>query len=129
MKSRSKREKIIKIRKIIITILIVILSSTLINSYMGYKKTSKKIEVKKSIRELILVLESARVNDDIEFSDIETISDIKVNGGEKLEAINKYSNINDFNNIEALTIEDAKKIINDEEDFEVNNKGQFVKLK
>ena len=96
---------------------------------MGYKKTSKKIEVKKSIRELILVLESARVNDDIDFSDIETISDIKVNGGEKLEAINKYSNINDFNNIEALTIEDAKKIINDEEDFEVNNKGQFVKLK
>lgn len=128
MKSKSKKEKIIRIRKVIITFIIVILSALLTNSYISYRKESKKIEVKKSVREYLLAVEAAKVSDNVEFDEKETIVDIKVNGGEKLDSIKKYINIDSLNNIESLTIEDANRIVNNEEDFDINREGQFLKM-
>ena len=129
MNSKSKRNKIIRIRKIIITVMIITLSALLTNSYIGYRKESKKIEVKKAVREYLLAIEAAKVSDNIEFNEKETIIDIKVNGGQKLDTIKKYINIDNLNNIESLTIEDANKIVNNEEDFDINREGQFLKIK
>lgn len=128
MNSKSKKDKIIRIRKVIITFIIVILSAVLINSYISYRKESKKIEVKKLVREYLLAVEAAKVSDNVEFDEKETIVDIKVNGGEKLDSIKKYINIDSLNNIESLTIEDANRIVNNEEDFDINREGQFLKM-
>ena len=129
MNSKSKKDKIIRIRKIIITVMIIILSAILTNSYISYRKESKKMEVKKSVRDYLLAVEAAKVSDNIEFNENETIIDIKVNGGQKLDTIKKYINIDNLNNIESLTIEDANKIVNNEEDFDINREGQFLKMK
>ena len=128
MNSKNKRDKIKRIRKIIITVMIIILSAILTNSYISYRKESKKIEVKKLVREYLLAVEAAKVSDNVEFDEKETIVDIKVNGGEKLDSIKKYINIDSLNNIESLTIEDANRIVNNEEDFDINREGQFLKM-
>ena len=128
MRNKSKRDKIIRIRKIIITVMIVILSGILISSYISYRKESKKIEVKKAVREYLIAVEASKISANIEFDEKETIADIKVNGGEKLATIKKYINIDNLNNIESLTIEDANKIVNND-DFDINIKGQFLKIK
>ena len=129
MEKKNRKQEIIRIRKIIIIILIVILSLTLIISFNNYKNTTRKIAVKESIRELILTVETVEVNKSIDFQDSDTISSIKTENGEKLEAITNYINIDDFNNIEDLTIEDARKILNNEVDFEINREGKFVNIK
>ena len=108
--------------------MIVILSGILISSYISYRKESKKIEVKKAVREYLIAVEASKISSNIEFDEKETIADIKVNGGEKLATIKKYINIDNLNNIESLTIEDANKIVNND-DFDINIKGQFLKIK
>ncbi|MGG7058269.1 hypothetical protein ACQPUY_08165 [Clostridium nigeriense] len=129
MTKKSRKQKIIRIRKIIITILIIILSSTLIISYINYKNTIKKVEIKDSIRELILTVETVEINESIDIEETDTISNIKSENGSKLQALEKYSDIDDFNSIESLTIADARKILNNEVDFEINREGNFVKIK
>lgn len=129
MGKKSRNQEIIRIRKIIITILIIILSLTLIISFNNYKNTTRKIATKESIRELILTVETVEVNKSIDFQDSDTISNIKTENGEKLEAIKKYINIDYFNNIEDLTIGDARKILNNEVDFEINKDGKFINIK
>lgn len=129
MTKKSRKKKIIRIRKIIITILIIILSSTLIISYINYKNTIKKIGIKDSIRELILTVETVEINESIDIEETDTISNIKSENGSKLQALEKYSDIDDFNSIESLTIADARKILNNEVDFEINREGNFVKIK
>lgn len=128
MKKQSRKKDIIRIRKIIITVLIIILSFTLINSLVSYKKTTKKIEAKESMRDLILTIEAIEINESIEFDDTDTISNIKNEDGKKLKAIAKYRNIEDFNKIEVLSLEDARKIINNEVDFLINKEGQFLRI-
>lgn len=129
MSNKSRKQEIIRIRKIIITILIIILSSTLIISFNNYKNTTNKIVVKESMRELILTVETIEINESIEIEDSDTISNIKNENGAKLQAIEKYSDINDFNNIESLTIGDARKILNNEVDFEIDKEGKFINIK
>ena len=129
MEKKNRKQEIIRIRKIIIIILIVILSLTLIISFNNYKNTTRKIAVKESIRELILTVETVEANKSIDFQDSDTISSIKTENGEKLEAITNYINIDDFNTIEDLTIENARKILNNEVDFEINREGKFVNIK
>ncbi|MDV4149359.1 type II secretion system protein [Clostridium sp. AL.422] len=126
--SKSKREKIIKIQKRLIAIISVILAITLIISFNNYKKTTKKIEIKESARELILTAEVVEINEGIKFDNSDTIADIKNEGGDKLEAIKKYKDIDTFNKIEVLTLEDAKKIINNEVDFIINKEGKFLRI-
>ena len=129
MGKKSRNQEIIRIRKIIVIILIIILSLTLIISFNNYKNTTRKIAVKESIRELILTVEKVEVNKSIDFQDSDTISSIKTENGEKLEAITNYINIDDFNNIEDLTIENARKILNNEVDFKINREGKFINIK
>ena len=129
MEKKNRKQEIIRIRKIIIIILIVILSLTLIISFNNYKNTTRKIAVKESIRELILTVETVEANKSIDFQDSDTISNIKTENGEKLKAITNYINIDDFNNIEDLTIENARKILNNEVDFKINREGKFINIK
>ena len=129
MEKKNRKQEIIRIRKIIIIILIVILSLTLIISFNNYKNTTRKIAVKESIRELILTVETVEANKSIDFQDSDTISNIKTENGEKLKAITNYINIDDFNNIDDLTIENARKILNNEVDFEINRGGKFINIK
>lgn len=129
MGKKSRNQEIIRIRKIIVIILIIILSLTLIISFNNYKNTTRKIATKESIRELILTVEKVEVNKSIDFQDSDTISSIKTENGEKLEAITNYINIDDFNNIEDLTIENARKILNNEVDFKINREGKFINIK
>ncbi len=131
MKEKSKREKIKKIKKIRLTILVIIsliLGSTLLVTFNNYKKTLKKIEVKESIRDLILTINAIEVNQGIEFEGSDTIRDIKKENGEKLEAIVKCRNMEEYNKIEILKLEDARKILNDEVDFAINKNGEFLNI-
>lgn len=126
MKAKSKRLKIKRIRLTLLVIISVILGSTLLITYNNYKKMTKKIEVKETIRELILTAKAVEINDLIEFQDSDTIYTIKRENGEKLKAIVKYKNIEDFNKIESCTLGEARKIINNEVDFEINKDGEFL---
>ena len=128
MKKQSNKKDIIRIRKIIITVLIIILSFTLINSFVSYKKTTKKIEAKESMMDLILTIEAIEINESIEFDDSDTIANIKNENGNKLKAIVKYGDIEDLNKIEDLSFGDARKIINNEVDFVINKEGQFLRI-
>lgn len=131
MGAKSKRKKIRKIRNIRITILVivsVILGTTLLISFNNYKETIKKIEVKESIRDLIITINAVEINDSIKFEDLDTIREIKNENGEKLKTIVKYRNIEDYNKIEILTLEDARKILNDEVDFVINKNGEFLNI-
>ncbi|MDU5107364.1 type II secretion system protein [Clostridium sp.] len=123
-----KRKKIKRIQTILILIISVILGSTLLASLNKYKETTKKVETKELIRELLLTIETVETNDEIEFNDSDTLADIKKENGEKLKAINKYKNIETFNRINMLTLGDAKKIANNEVDFVVDREGNFLRL-
>lgn len=125
----NRKKEIIRIRKIIITILIIILSSTIIISFSNYKKTTNKIALKESIRELMLTVETIEIKESIDIEDTDTISSIKNENGAKLKAVEKYSNIDDFNNIESLSIEDARKILNNEVDFDIDKDGKLKNVK
>lgn len=125
----NRKKEIIRIRKIIITILIIILSSTIIISFINYKKTTNKIALKESIRELMLTVETIEIKESIDIEDTDTISSIKNENGAKLKAVEKYSNIDDFNNIESLSIEDARKILNNEVDFDIDKDGKLKNVK
>ena len=128
MKKQSKKVRIKKIQTILILIMISVLGITLIINLNNYKETTRKVETKESMRKLILTVEAVEINEGIVFNDSDTISDIKNEDGEKLVAIKKYRNIEEFNKIEILTLEDARKIINNEVDFEINKKGQFLNI-
>lgn len=128
MRAKSKREKIRNIRITILVIVSVILGTTLLITSNNYKKTAKKIEVKESIRDLIITINAIEINDSIEFEDSDTIRDIKNENGEKLKAVVKYRNIEDFNKIEILTLEEARKILNDEVDFAINKNAEYLNI-
>lgn len=89
---------------------------------------TKKIEVKESIREFILTVNVVEINDSIEFEDSDTLYSIKNKSDDKLKAIAKYKNIDNFNKIELLTIQEARKILKDEVDFEINKNGEFLNV-
>jgi len=129
MKAKSKKEKIIKVRIAILIIISLILGITLLITSNHYNETIKKIEVKESIRDLILTINAIEISDGIAFEDLDTIKDMKQENSEKIEAIAKYRNIEDFNKIELLTLEDARKILKDEVDFIINKDGEFLNIK
>ena len=68
------------------------------------------------------------MNYDVEFSEDETIVDFKLQGnkGNIIEEYIEDSSI--LNKIEALKIEDARKIIDEKVNFEINNEGKFVEI-
>ncbi|WP_291629206.1 type II secretion system protein [Clostridium sp.] len=128
MKAKSKRLRIKRIRITLLLIISAILGTTLFITYNNYKKMTKKIEVKESIREFILTVNVVEINDSIEFEDSDTLYSIKNKNDDKLKAIAKYKNIDNFNKIELLTIQEARKILKDEVDFEINKNGEFLNV-
>lgn len=128
MNAKSKRLRIQRIRITLLLIISAILGTTLFITYNNYKKMTKKIEVKESIREFILTVNVVEINDSIEFEDSDTLYSIKNKSDDKLKAIAKYKNIDNFNKIELLTIQEARKILKDEVDFEINKNGEFLNV-
>lgn len=128
MNAKSKRLRIKRIRITLLLIISAILGTTLFITYNNYKKMTKKIEVKESIREFILTVNVVEINDSIEFEDSDTLYSIKNKNDDKLKAIAKYKNIDNFNKIELLTIQEARKILKDEVDFEINKNGEFLNV-
>lgn len=128
MNAKSKRLRIKRIRITLLLIISAILGTTLFITYNNYKKMTKKIEVKESIREFILTVNVVEINDSIEFEDSDTLYSIKNKSDDKLKAIAKYKNIDNFNKIELLTIQEARKILKDEVDFEINKNGEFLNV-
>ena len=128
MNAKSKRLRIKRIRITLLLIISAILGTTLFITYNNYKKMTKKIEVKESIIEFILTVNVVEINDSIEFEDSDTLYSIKNKSDDKLKAIAKYKNIDNFNKIELLTIQEARKILKDEVDFEINKNGEFLNV-
>jgi type IV pilus assembly protein PilA len=115
----------------IITVLVVIgiLAGILVPNFNKYIVDSKKVEVKSIIREFVMAVETAEISDKIKFSNSDSVASILSEGGEKAKSINKYiSNSDDLNRINNLNIEDAKKIANYEKDFEIDKKGNFLRI-
>ena len=117
-----------KIQRILLLIISLILALILLIAFVNYKTLEKKVQVKEVIRELILSIEKAEVNDEIEFNNLDTVSSIKNENGEKLKALSKYKEIDTFIKIENLTLEDARKIINNEVDFSITKDGDFLEI-
>lgn len=127
---RKKKKYGFTIIEIITVIAVIgILAGILVPNFNKYIVDSKKVEVKSIIREFVMAVETAEISDKIKFSNNDSIKDIRNENGEKAKAINKYiSNLEDLSKINNLTIEDAKKIANYEQDFEVDKKGNFLRI-
>ncbi|VYU68716.1 hypothetical protein [Clostridium tertium] len=124
----KKKRKVTRLEKIIITLGSIIILTIMVISFRGYLKDYKKSLVRDAARELVLAVEKAEINYDVEFSEDETIVDFKLQGnkGNIIEEYIEDSSI--LNKIEALKIEDARKIIDEKVNFEINNEGKFVKI-
>lgn len=127
-KKRSK-SKFTIFDLIAVLVIIGILIAILVPSFKKYSNDLKKIEVKSIVREYVMAVETAQIIDKIEFSNTDSIKTIESDNRDKLTLLNKYiNNLEDLNKIKDLTIEDAKQIINNEVDFEVDKQGKFVRV-
>lgn len=127
-KKRSK-SKFTIFDLIAVLVIIGILIAILVPSFKKYSNDLKKVEVKSIVREYVMAVETAQIIDKIEFSNTDSIKTIESDNGDKLTLLNKYiNNLEDLNKIKDLTIEDAKQIINNEVDFEVDKQGKFVRV-
>lgn len=127
-KKRSK-SKFTIFDLIVVLVIIGILIAILVPSFKKYSNDLKKVEVKSIVREYVMAVETAQIIDKIEFSNTDSIKTIESDNGDKLTLLNKYiNNLEDLNKIKDLTIEDAKQIINNEVDFEVDKQGKFVRV-
>lgn len=124
----KKKRKVTRLEKIIITLGSIIILTIMIISFRGYLNDYKKSLVRDAARELVLAVEKAEINYDVEFSEDETIVDFKLQGnkGNIIEEYIEDSSI--LNKIEALKIEDARKIIDEKVNFEINSEGKFVEI-
>jgi prepilin-type N-terminal cleavage/methylation domain-containing protein len=131
-KSMNKRNKnygftIIEVMTVIV--IIAILAAILVPNFNKYIVDSKKVDVKSIAREFVMAVETGEISDKVDFSDSDSIESIQKNGGEKLNVINKYiNNLDELAKISNLTIGDAKKIVNDGRDFEVDSEGNFLRV-
>lgn len=109
--------------------IIAILAAILVPNFNKYIVDSKKVDVKSIAREFVMAVETGEISDKVDFSDNDSVESIQKNGGEKLKVIEKYiNNLDELAKISNLTIGDAKKIVNDGKDFEIDSKGNFLKV-
>ncbi|MDU5111351.1 MAG: hypothetical protein E6248_12970 [Clostridium sp.] len=124
----KKKRKVTRLEKIIITLGSIIILIIMIISLRGYLKDYKKSLVRDAARELVLAVEKAEINHEIEFAEDNTIVDIKLEA-DKDKILKEYiKDVSVLNKIEALSIEDARKIVDEEVKFEVSNEGKFIKI-
>lgn len=124
----KKKRKVTRLEKIIITLGSIIILTIMVISLRGYLKDYKKSLVRDAARELILAVEKAEINHNIEFAEDNTIVDIKLQT-DKDKILKEYiEDVSVLDKIEALSIEDARKIIDEKVKFQINNEGKFVKI-
>ncbi len=130
-KKKKKYKKynftIIEITTLIV--LIIALMAILIPNFKKYSVDTKKAEVKSIIQDFIMAVEIAKVKDNIEVLDSDSIKSMEDNSDKNLSVIKNY--IDDSKKIEKikyLKIEEAKQIITDSADFEIDKEGNFLKI-
>lgn len=124
----NKKRKVTRLEKIIITIGSIIILTIMVISLRGYFKDYKKSLVRDAARDLVLAVEKVEINHDIEFAEDETIVDIKLQT-DKDKTLKEYvEDASVLDKIEALSIEDARKIIDEKVKFQISNDGKFVKI-
>lgn len=130
-KKKKKYKKynftIIEITTLIV--LIIALMAILIPNFKKYSVDTKKVEVKSAIQDFIMAVEIAKIKDDIEILDSESIKSMEDNNDKILGIIKNY--IDDSKKIEKikyLKIEEAKEIINNSTDFEIDKEGNFLRI-
>ena len=125
MNLRRKRKSNHKLQKIIVGIVAIFLLTTLVITFKNYRVSIKKIQARDIMREFILTVETAELRENITFDGTETIASLK-NNKEKYNVICKYCNVDDFEKIENLTLDETRRIINNEVDFRVNKDGKVT---
>lgn len=131
-KYSNKKKKKYKLTIIEITTLIVLiiaLIAILTPNFKKYLVDTKKVEVKSAIQDFIMAVEIAKIKDDIEILDSDSIKSMEDNNDKILGIIKNY--IDDSKKIEKikyLKIEEAKEIINNSTDFEIDKEGNFLKI-
>lgn len=124
----KKKRKVTRLEKIIITMGSIIILTIMIISLRGYLKDYKKSLVRDAARDLVLAVEKVEINHDIEFAEDETIVDIKLQT-DKDKTLKEYvEDASVLDKIEALSIEDARKIIDEKVKFQISSEGKFVKI-
>lgn len=130
-KKKKKYKKynftIIEITTLIV--LIIALMAILIPNFKKYSVDTKKAEVKSIIQDFIMAVEIAKVKDNIEVLDSDSIKSMEDNSDKNLSVIKNY--IDDSKKIEKikyLKIEEAKQIITDSADFEIDKEGNFLRI-
>lgn len=124
----KKKRKVTRLEKIIITLGSIIILTMMVISLRGYLKDYKKALVRDAARELVLAVEKAEINHEIEFAEDNTIVDIKLQA-DKDKTLKEYiEDVSVLDKIEALSIEDARKIIDEKVKFQINNEGKFEKI-
>lgn len=131
-KYSNKKKKKYKLTIIEITTLIVLiiaLIAILTPNFKKYLVDTKKVEVKSAIQDFIMAVEIAKIKDDIEILDSDSIKSMEDNNDKILGIIKNY--IDDSKKIEKikyLKIEEAKEIINNSTDFEIDKEGNFLRI-
>lgn len=130
-KKKKKYKKynftIIEITTLIV--LIIALIAILTPNFKKYLVDTKKVEVKSAIQDFIMAVEIAKIKDDIEILDSDSIKSMEDNNDKILGIIKNY--IDDSKKIEKikyLKIEEAKEIINNSTDFEIDKEGNFLRI-
>lgn len=124
----NKKRKVTRLEKIIITLGSIIILTIMTISLRGYLKDYRKSLVRDAARDLVLAVEKVEINHDIEFEEDETIVDIKLQT-DKDKTLKEYvEDASVLDKIEALSIEDARKIIDEKVKFQISNEGKFVKI-
>lgn len=127
-KGKKKQKKFIVIEISAVIAIIVMLLVTLLPNLKRYSIDSKKIGIRDAARNFIMAIEVARIKDKIEFVDTDSIKTIE-GDKEKDDMLNKYiSNLRNLEKIKELTIKEAKEILDNGADFEVNKYGEFIKV-
>lgn len=128
-KKKKKKYKFTIIEITTLIVLIIALIAVLIPNFKKYLVDTKKVEVKSAIQDFIMAVEIAKIKDDIEILDSDSIKSMEDNNDKILGIIKNY--IDDSKKIEKikyLKIEEAKEIINNSTDFEIDKEGNFLRI-
>lgn len=124
----NKKRKVTRLEKIIIVLGSIIILTIMTISLKEYFKDYRKSIIRDAARDLVLAVEKVEINHNIEFSEDETIVDIKLQT-DKDKTLKEYvEDASVLDKIEALSIEDARKIVDEKVKFQISNEGKFVKI-
>lgn len=124
--NRRKKNRFTIFDLIAVIVIIGILVAVLVPSFRKYSIESKKVEAKSIVREFIIAVETAGISDNIEFSDSDYIGDLVKS---RSDILNEYINEDfDLSKVENITLKEAKEIVLNQADFNVDKFGKIIGL-